>query len=265
MPTLDKHPGSKIIKMLLMGDPGAGKTGGLASLAHAGYNLNIIDLDNKLDILINQLMDPKSPYDKEAWKRVRYVTLTEKFAGIGGTMGAPKSFSNWNRIGATMNKFEDLGSVYDWGPKDILVVDSLTAAGVAAFNFASGQNMGNRNQDNRMNYFHAQNYLENLAIVLASDDVKCNVILNCHIHFIGDETDGTLHGYPTTIGRALSAKYGMFFSNMLLVKSVGNQRKIFTSPTSRIEVKTTAPLRVKSQYDLPFGLSEFFKDALANA
>jgi len=248
--------------MLLMGDPGAGKTGSLASLAHAGYNLRIIDLDNKLEVLINQLRDPKSPYDKEAWKRVRYVTLTEKANVIGGTMGNPRSFSNWNRIGATMNKFEDLGSVFDWTDKDVLVIDSLTAAGTAAFNLAAGQNAGNKNVDNRMFYFHAQNYLENLAIVLASDDVKCHVVINSHIHFIGDETDGTLHGYPTTVGRALSAKYGMYFSNMLLMKSNGNMRRLYTSPTSRVEVKCTAPLRVKSQYDITFGLAEFFKDSL---
>lgn len=268
MPSLDQHPSSSITKMLLIGDSGSGKTGALASLAHAGYNLRIYDLDNGMDAFINELMDPKTPYDKDAWKRVKYQTLTEKPAGITATVTAlvPKAATVWTRLCSQLDHWktpsEDLGTLDKWGDTDVLVIDSMTLAGIAAYNFAAVQNSGNRNIDGRMIYFHAQTYMEKLALVLFSDEVKCNVIVTSHISFIGgDDGIGAIHGYPTTIGRALSAKIGRYFNTVLMVKSdEQKKRKIYTVPTSRVELKNSAPLRVKDSYDIKFGLMEFFKD-----
>ena len=61
MPALGQHQSSDIVKMLFIGPSGAGKTGALASLASAGYNLRILDMDNGLDVLANVLNDPKKP------------------------------------------------------------------------------------------------------------------------------------------------------------------------------------------------------------
>lgn len=267
MPDLEMHPSSNITKMLLIGDSGSGKTGSLGSLAHAGYNLRIYDLDNGIDALKNMLMDPKSPYDKEAYKRVKYQTITERPAGTN-TMSAmvPKSATVWTKLSQQLDhwktKEEDLGSLDKWTADDVLVIDSLTLAGIAAYNFAAVQNAGNRNIDGRMIYFHAQTYMEKMALILFSDEVKCNVVVTSHISFIGgDDSTGALHGYPTTIGRALSAKIGRYFNTILMVKSDEKKaRKIYTVPTSRVELKNSAPLRVKESYNITFGLAEFFKD-----
>ena len=60
MPALGQHQSSDIVKMLFIGPSGAGKTGALASLASAGYNLRILDMDNGLDVLANVLNNPKT-------------------------------------------------------------------------------------------------------------------------------------------------------------------------------------------------------------
>lgn len=266
MPTLADHPSSKITKLLIMGDPGSGKTGALASLAHAGYNLRILDLDNGLDVLKNVLMDPKSPYDKEAYKRVNYVTLTEKALKISarGGMEIPTGGATvWNRISQTLNNFDNLGPISKWTERDVLVIDSMTLAGIAAFNFAKTTNLptpGQRSVDTRMTYFHAQTYLEYLMQCLYADDVKCNVIVTSHITFIGDDNE-ILHGYPTTIGRALSGKIGRYFNSVLLMKTEGRQHRMYTVPLAvKVELKSSAPFRVKDSYDIKFGLAEYFKD-----
>lgn len=266
MPSLEKHNSSIITKMILVGDPGSGKTGSLAALAHAGYELRILDLDNGIDVLKNLLMDPKSPYDKDAYKRVKYVTLTEKPGNLTriSTMAVPQSATVWNRMARVLNdwKFpdEELGSITTWDHNTVLVIDSMTLAGIAAYNFAAVQNSGTK-VDPRMVYFHAQNYLEYLVQCLYSEDVKCNVIVTSHISFVGgDDGAQLLHGYPTTIGRALSAKIGRYFNSILMIKTEGKSRRLYTAPTSRVELKNTAPLRVKEHYDIAHGLAEYFKD-----
>ena len=70
MPPLSKHQSGCATKMLLLGDSGAGKTGALASLAQAGYNLRILDLDSGVDVLRNLLGD-------NAAANVESVTLTD--------------------------------------------------------------------------------------------------------------------------------------------------------------------------------------------
>jgi hypothetical protein len=266
MPDLKNHHSAKTTKLLVMGDPGAGKTGALASLASAGYNLRIIDLDNGLDVLKNMLLDPNSPYDKNAYKNVKYITITERHSRISAKGGVemPTSATVWNRITQTLmnwkNDSEDLGPITSWTEKEILVIDSMTLAGIAAFNFAAVSNMGNKNQDPRMIYFHAQNYLEYLMQCLYADDVKCSVIVNSHITYL--EGDNSIsQGYPTTIGSRLSAKVGRYFNSMLLMRSDGKNRRLYTSPVaSRVELKSSAPLRVKEWYDIKNGLADYFKD-----
>ena len=51
MPSLDQHQSNDFVKLLLIGDSKAGKTGSLISLVKAGYKLRILDLDNLLDVL----------------------------------------------------------------------------------------------------------------------------------------------------------------------------------------------------------------------
>lgn len=268
MPDLSDHHSSNIVKLLMMGDPGSGKTGALASLAHAGYNLRILDLDNGLDVLRNVLVDPKSPYDKEAIKRIKYQTITERHARISskGGVEVPTAATVWNRvISALQNwktKEEDLGPITSWTEKDVLVIDSMTLAGIAAYNFAAVSNPGNK--DNRMTYFHAQSYLEYLMQCLYADDVKCNIVVNSHITFLEGE-NAISQGYPTTIGSRLSSKIGRYFNTMLMIRSEGKNHRIYTSPAaSRVELKSSAPLKVKEQYDIKFGLQQYFADVLGS-
>ena len=65
------------IKALLMGEAGSGKTSALASLLAAGYQVRVIDADNKIDGLRNILTHKDSKYKRDSIERLAYVTLTE--------------------------------------------------------------------------------------------------------------------------------------------------------------------------------------------
>jgi hypothetical protein len=126
-----------------MGDSGAGKTGSLMSLVAAGYNLRILDWDNKVEILNGYINNPISPYlaasplglwpkqtPKELLTRVRFEPLTDQMKkGPNNVLipTAPKAFNRGMALLTDWKSGEDqFGSPATWGKSDILVIDSLT-------------------------------------------------------------------------------------------------------------------------------------------
>ena len=269
MPSLQNHQSATTTKMLLIGDSGGGKTGALASLAGAGFNLRILDVDNGLDVLNNLLNDPKSPYPKDSAERVKFETVTDKMKKSGTGVLAPEKATVWPRTIGLLTNWVDsgtgevLGPISSWGSQDILVIDSLTMLSDAALNFILGMNgrLGQRAQ--LQDWGAAQDLVEGLLQMLYDDGVKCNVIVCAHVTYIGGEDGGAQRGYPNTLGKKLPPKVGRYFNSMLAVKSSGQgtnlKRKILTNTTGAIDLKNTAPLRVLPEYPLESGLADYFK------
>jgi AAA domain-containing protein len=260
MPALSSHQSSTITKLLLVGDSGSGKTGSLASLAQAGFNLRIIDMDSGLDVLANLLAN--SP----ALDRVVFETITDKMRNVNGRL-IPAQATAWQRMVGLLTNWPELGPITSWGANDILVLDSFTMAGNAAMNFvqAMNSNMGKRPQQSE--WGDAQNHLESLLQMLYDEAVKCNVIVTSHIAFIGEENGAVATGYPMALGKALPPKVGRYFNTILLARSSGAgasvKREILTSSTRMgsgiVELKNTNPGRVAPAYPLATGLADYFK------
>jgi hypothetical protein len=292
MPALTKHHSSKTTKLLFIGDSGSGKTGALASLAAAGYNLRIIDVDNGIDVLKNYLTNPDSAYYKQnpkAAENVRYVTFTEKKRNLSGRL-VPATATVWqktiNMLADWKEKEEDgtefkLGPITTWTPQDVLVIDSLSFLSEAALNFHLMMNSAlaavRTQNEARRDIGAAQNLLRDLLGMLFDESVKCNVIVTSHITFVNDTggkpgaetpeekaTMGTPNGYPSAIGRALSPHIPRYFNSMLIARTnLANRREIFTISQSVggqiINAKSSAPLAVKPKYPLETGLADYFK------
>jgi hypothetical protein len=216
---------------------------------------------------------------------VRYVTLQEERRVVAGKLMITKAVA-WQRLTALLQHWkdgeEDLGSVETWTPQDVLVLDSFTAANDAAFNFVLAMNgrLGQRPWDT--DYGAGQSLVRELLLLLTSSFVKCNVILNCHIKYIGGEQEapggdsqrkparvpnsimvGSMQrGYPNALGKALSPDMGRYFNNALLARSIGQgtsvRRKILTNTSGVIDLKNSAPLRVAAEYPLETGLADYF-------
>lgn len=260
--------------MLLIGNSGSGKSGALASLAAAGYNLRILDVDNGLDVLKNLLTDKNSEYRKinpNCAKQVEFITVTDKMKSVNGKL-MPSAATVWTRCMGLLNDWKEKGEggidinkhghISTWGPNDILVIDSLTMLSNAALAFILGMN-GRLGQHPQLQDWGAgQSLIENLLQMLYDESVRCNVIINCHITFIGEE-NGPQMGFPNTLGKALPPKVGRYFNTILMAKSTGQgtnvKQKILTRTSGVIELKNTAPMRVLPEYDLSSGLAEYFK------
>lgn len=271
MPTLTAHQSSVTTKLLLLGDSGTGKTGALASLAKAGYNLRILDFDNGLDILANLLRD-----DPAALERVNFQTCTDQ-TRVAGNQMIPGAQA-WSRAIQTLGNWPDgIGKIDTWTPRDILVIDSITFAGKAAVRFVLNLNGRIADLPRWDDYYTAQGLLEKLLATLYSDSVKCNVIAISHVREIGKmhteldakgrpvqvEEEGSRKGYAETgTGKALSPTVGRYFNAILLADIEGSgqsaRRLIRTVPHGNIGLKNANPVRVKPSYPLATGLADYF-------
>jgi hypothetical protein len=247
MPALSAHPSTTLTKALIVGAPGTGKTGALASLAEAGYNIRVLDFDNGLDILSHVCTKPE---------RIEYETLTDEYSTKSGKPmlksakafpAAMKLLDNWH------------GGVYTWTPDDVLVIDSLSLMARSAMNYVMFIN-GKLGQKPQIQHWgEAMELVENLLAVLYSTSVGCNVIVNSHIVYIGEDEDGPTTGYPMAIGSKLPPKIGRYFNSMLLARTLGTKRVLATQSVGNIQCKNPAPNDVPKQLDLATGLAEFFK------
>lgn len=263
MPSIINHQSNSTTKMLFLGDSGAGKTGALASLASAGYNLRILDLDNGLDVLRNVLTDSNSIYDKGAAAKVFFETITDPMKNQAGKL-VPKAATVWQRAIKLLDNWnteDKFGPISSWTSQDVLVIDSLTLLCNAALNFVLSMNGRLGQQAHQSDWYVAQQMVESLLQMLYDDGIKCNVVVLCHVVYIGEE-NGPQHGYPASLGKALSPKIGRYFNSMLMAKTQGSgtnqKRVILTGSTAMVELKNTAPLSVKPSYPLETGLADYF-------
>lgn len=276
------------IKLLFIGDSSSGKTGALASLAAAGYNLRILDIDKGTDILVNFLTDPSSRYykaDPESASRVDIVQVSDPMKSLNGLL-TPAKAEGWQKATKLLMDWSDgetkLGPISSWGPNDILVIDSLSGLTKLALNFHLMMNgvlgKGRTQNEARRDIGAAQNYIRDLLELLYDDNVKCNVIMICHITAITDaggapkvedgKWEGIPTGYPASIGRALSPQIPRWFNNMLIMhrtnQGSSTKHEIFTSSQylggQVVSAKTSAPLKVKQKYPIETGLADFFAD-----
>lgn len=285
MPNFTSYPVQPSTKLLYLGHTGAGKTGSLVSLAAAGYRVRILDLDRGCEIIRDYLFNPKSIYTRphQLWpepsdfaSRISYVTITEGY-NLQGTKATPKGDS-WHKINMLLNDWRDgddrPGNLTKWGPQDVLVIDGLSRLCESAMNFqlamnghlVSGPQVGASGAND---YTQAYKLITDFFDLLKCDDIKCNIIMVCHIQFMeqaGPQITASrdVKGFPQTVGRLISPKVGQYFNHSLLAKSSGNgpsvKRVIVTNNDENIELKTVAPLRVPREYPLETGLAQYFAD-----
>lgn len=218
MPSLDQHSASDVIKMILIGDSGTGKTGSLVSLVKAGYKLRIMDFDGLLRVLVEQIK-LQCP---DKIKNVNYLSFADELkASDAGPIpkGIPKAFNNAMKA---LERWEDLGDPGEWGPDCVLVIDTFTRVSDCALRW--GETMSPKGQtgksDGRAGYYTAQNAIIELMTILNAESFKTNVILIAHVAY-QDRGDGTIRGFPRAVGKAINTEIPGFFEHILVAERTG--------------------------------------------
>lgn len=273
MPGITDHPSLELVKGLIVGVPGSGKTGGLVSLVKAGYKVRVYDFDNLLASLV-QLVLNQCP---ELADNVHYQIFTDKFAGVDNPMimvnkamkvvpfikENPTAFrraldqlNHW-RVRANGEVVEDLGKPSEWGRESVLVLDSLTTCSNAAFRYVQGMNPDAREPQS---YYHAaQQMILNLINLLTSASFNTNVLVLAHIYYERDDEGHILKGWPRTIGGALNDQIAGYFNCALQVERRGDKRFLRTSANGLIDLKNPMAFKVPAEYPLETGYADFFR------
>ena len=261
MPSLSEHHSSKFVKMIYIGDSGTGKTGSLTSLVKAGYDLRILDLDNGVDILA-KFVKKECP---ERISSILYETRRDKYKITpGGAMvdGSPKAFVDAMGL---LTKWSDGTTPAQWGERTIFVLDSLSALGKAAFEWAKGMNPTSK--DPRQWYATGQKALEDVLSNLTGESFATNVIIISHVQ-LQELPDGSVKGYTNALGKAMGATIPRYFNTLLLAESTGSgenvRRNIRTVPTGMIDLKSSAPFKLDKSYPLGTGLATIFEKLKEN-
>ena len=279
MPKGTDFKSTQVTKLLFLGQSGSGKSGALASLLAAGYNVRVVDFDNGIETLVNILTDAKSPYPKDSISRLDYFTLTDEYHELNGKPVC-KSAKAWAKMVSLLGNWTDgdtkYGKITTWTNKDVLVLDTLTRLSTAAMNFNLQLNglLGKPRTQNeaRRDIWAAQSLIESLLQMLYDSSVHCNVIVNSHITYIDDEGQGPAmpdsegrmtrlqHGFPSSLGKALGPRIPTYFNTTLLAKvDATGRRRIHTQSTDLVNLKTSAPFRMPPTFPLETGLADYFK------
>ena len=246
----------KYIKLLYIGDSGSGKTGSLVSLLQAGYTLRILDMDNGLDAL--QYFTRKA--NPALLENIDVLTYRDKYVAdpVRGLRVSGRAKAYTQALSA-LTKWDDESVPAEWGADTILVLDSLTAFGRAAFNWAQGMNPTVK--DGRQWYGTAQESVRKVLELLTDDDFRCNVIVCSHIQTLTDEHGSITGTQINAIGKALGPDIPKFFNTLIGAMSRGSgdnvKRTIQTAPTNTIDYKL--PAELEKTLPLETGLATVFK------
>jgi hypothetical protein len=263
MPKASSHQSNDFVRLLIMGPSGSGKTGGLLSLLKDGYQVSVLDMDNGLDWLVNKI----KAEDPALLENLDYQTFRDKYkmtATGPQYVGVPKAYTSAIQA---LDKWDDGTVPSEWGPKRILVLDSLTFFGNSAYNWKDALNPGAK--DKRQIYGAAQDAVADILDAITSPEFKTNVMVFTHVRWKTRTDDQgntvTIGGGPSAIGEALMDRIGTYFNSVGLAEATGQgasvKRTVRFTPTGLIDLKTSAVKLPATPLPLETAYSDFFKAA----
>jgi hypothetical protein len=104
--------------------------------------------------------------------------------------------------------------------------------------------------------------VESTIAMLTAETFATNVILIAHVSW-QERPDGTMKGYPASVGKALGPTIPAYFDNMILCQTVSSgakqSRTIQTVPTALVDLKNPASFSMAPTLPLETGLATFFE------
>lgn len=266
---------------MLVGYPGAGKTGSLACLLNAGYKIRFLDFDGNLEPLLLHA-------DKDKLDNLDVIHFEDKMRvgqAFHEPIGIPTAFSNALKMMDRWtyqegDKTVDLGASDEWGLDTIVVLDSLTAMGDAAMSRVMKlMNKTKMNNTDRV-WGLAMGEQHEFIKRLTRPSNRFHVLVLAHLKMIGpkDARQGDspvteqikreqasiieTRLFPSALGWLLPQQIGGDFPTLLeitaSVKAGNVKRVIRTVPRPELDVKLPA-LLVDKELDIKDGLLTIFR------
>ena len=241
-------------RILICGEPAAGKTGALAQLANAGYRLMIHDFDSNSRVIGSYLKPGAADVYINTYA-VAKITNTNLFAGTGtATKQAVDSMRQFCKmLEQWKTPTEDLGPVGSLTAKDVIVIDSGTFLGEMLLLAAHEDPETKR--DLRSLYNVAGRYYGAILDHLTGPKVGASVIVLTHIMQTGEKDDqgkiiGKSRDVPVGIGEKFSKRMQTYFSDIWHLEVGRDGKRTFkTAATDKASLRTSAPNVIKPVED----------------
>lgn len=283
MTNASKLLSNRPLRIMMVGYPGTAKTGSLVSLLDAGFKIRMIDFDGNVDPIL-QYAKPSS------LSRLDVVYLEDRLR-TGGQftepVGIPTAFVDGMKLIDQWKYKEpdgkeiDLGLTKDWGPDTILVLDSLTKLGDAAFRRAT--KLLNKTPANITDRVWGLAMQEQAAFVekLTSASHRFHVIVLAHLKMISpqdvrqgdsdiamkikDQIADILPTrlYPNALGRQLPQAIGAEFPILIeaerVTKGGKTIRTLNLAPKTLLDIKFPGVSSLEDRLPIEDGLLSVFK------
>jgi hypothetical protein len=268
MPSAASFASNPTIKMLLIGHSKSRKTSSLSSLLKANYRILVADFDNNLDFLIQDLAK-NAP---SLLKNLLYVPLRDSTRIDRNSnvipVGTPHAFEDFqmlldegmepNPAWAKASKEdrpkipryiplinpdteEPIGPVPNLGTSWIFVIDSLWAAGRAAFLQHGKMQPSN---DPRKTYYGAGQMLLSFLDAIKDPAFTPHVIVISHMTPV-ELANGASKFFPSSIGKANAVDVPKLFPRLLVAERRGQGKNakyvISTTSTDDIDAGSALP------------------------
>lgn len=287
MASASKLRGSTPYRGFHIGYPGSGKSGGLASLANAGYKLRVLDFEGNFQALVDAL-DDRVLSDPT---RVDIVTLQDKLVNREKYLeveGIPQAFNRglellkeWKYKDEDGNEV-NLGRSADWGSDTVVVVDSATS-------FAQSSKRRQIKMQSKTPITMTDTVwgaavadFEHAIEVMKAMEKRYHLIINCHKQLLGPQNfvargdtdeikaakaeqikEGLVGAriYPVGVSKPQAQTMAGMLPTMLEFEKVERLGKVVRviKTVSGAEIDVKVPnLKLKKEYPIETGMADIF-------
>lgn len=260
-------------RLLEVGFPKSGKTGSLACLLDAGYTLRYLNFDNNVQPLLAYTT-------AEGQKRLSVVDCLDEYWFNPATNRLEPKGSPLSTVTAmkALNDWPDGSKAADWGPEDILVVDSGSVMAESAMKRNMGLNGRLMGKPQFADFTAAHDAITGLCLH-TKRLLKCHFIMITHLTLIGPDlsvpdfdndalaekvVERKLEGSenvpwklaPKTVGRALHdlAKH---FSGVVYATARGPARRLLLRPADGVDAGVPVA-GLPPELDIKDGMAKIF-------
>lgn len=234
------------IKLLDMGQPGAGKTYGLRTIPEE-YEVFILFTEQSQAIIAdrpNMHWHYLSPVPDRGWEGLRKVGESInrlKNEDLQKSVVSPRSnYIQWLEMIDILNNFTDdrtekeYGDVADWGTDRVLVIDGLSGVTKMSRSLQAGIKPLLTQPDFGV-------IMQNISFLLdlLTANLKCHLVLIAHVEIERDEINGGTFKTVSTIGRKLAPTIPALFDDCVLSQQTGG-----TFVWTTIEDRSTTKARL---------------------